>query len=618
MATRIWTRTNTKTAPISTFISPAFSHLLTICVLTSLLAAGFANANACGVKILFPQSPLTFYYLDTVNVSYVSKFSNQTLLCWCGKPDGNSPTTKCEVPANPFSNFVLVLLDFSSSDQCWFELRPNTTICSESSPQFTLLPVQRPQGGSKTTIGLLSATASTAAPDQTGPPVGNGGQGGPGELSTGAKAGIALGVILTSIVIIGMAAWFYFKRRNRQEDSVLAGRILDHDRRGRKGREKLPRSGSSAASGRSDEPLQVQPVFDGFPGSTGYDDVRSLGSSTYLHSPTGGHSPTLSANDGYYYSSDRENLTAARLQSASLPTVVSYGPNPVTPNLTPRPSGTRFNEPTRSVSTDGREECYPPAVPSVPSYTRLQAPTKPPAPLVVSYGPNRVTPTPAITMPTILPPDDAVMTRVPDFSGPEFPVMALPSHPFPAHDPFPALDPLPTDDTPSLLEGRIHEAPAHPRRFSFEIQDEPPMSAIAPLPPYASTADFYAMEKGAIRKMTEPMAQAELPPTKDGFYHYGDHSNEYELPGAEPQKEPQLPYQPYRNYPDGRGREVDEQKFLLSDVEISRMRQLKAKNPVRPPAVAESYEMRADPTSSGNQRRNQRQSMSQSQGGERW
>jgi len=110
---------------------------------------------------------------------------------------------------------------------------------------------------------------------------------------------------------------------------------------------------------------------------------------------------------------------------------------------------------------------------------------------------------------------------------------------------------------------------------------------MGPLPPYASTEDFYAMEKGAIRKLEEPEAH-ELPPTKDGFYHYASDVVEYELPGSSIQQEPQLPYDPYRqriadgdagpsNGRSGGWRDIDEQKFLLSDVEMAKLRAEKVK-----------------------------------------
>jgi hypothetical protein len=76
------------------------------------------------------------------------------------------------------------------------------------------------------------------------------------------------------------------------------------------------------------------------------------------------------------------------------------------------------------------------------------------------------------------------------------------------------------------------------------------------------------MEKGAIRKLSEPAAEAELPPTKDGYYHMGD-VNEVELSGQ--------PRMPFRRY-DALGRELDEQKFLLDDLEMSRIRREKMRS----------------------------------------
>jgi hypothetical protein len=82
-----------------------------------------------------------------------------------------------------------------------------------------------------------------------------------------------------------------------------------------------------------------------------------------------------------------------------------------------------------------------------------------------------------------------------------------------------------------------------------------------------------ATEKGTARKLAEPQAEAEVPPTKDGFYHSTDDSVEYELPGAASGSEPQPPFRPHQLQhsqagPSGGGRnneEVDEQKFLFSD-----------------------------------------------------
>lgn len=396
-------------------------------------------------------------------------------------------------------------------------------------------------------------------------------------LSPGAKVALGIGIALTCIAIGAMAAFLYFRRRRRRQDTELAGAIVDHDRRhGRKGPEK--RNGSSSVtSGRSDEPLcPIQPVFDGYPGSMGYDDVRSLPSATNSHSP--GQSPTVSHNGGFWgyeRSVERDELTAARLKSKlqpSVPAVVSYGPNPVTPTLTTRStSRVDLNSGITTVSPDGTRTPMLPVSdytnfsippPSTMPDLKPSPPKKPAVPIVVSYGPNKVTPTPLVVSPTV-PPDEAIVNR-------RFMDAAAPP---------PAV--------------------THERQFSWEA-DSPLLgpSSMGPLPPYASTADFEAMEKGAVRKLAEPQAQAELPPTKDGFYHYTSDIVEYELPGAAPQNEPQLPYHPYRPHlqagPSGRHREIDEQKFLLSDVEITKMRAEKAKARAAPaPAKTEeeSYDL---------------------------
>jgi hypothetical protein len=49
------------------------------------LSSGVATANKCGVEFLYPTPGLSFYYLDTINVTYVSNLSDPTLFCWCGQ-----------------------------------------------------------------------------------------------------------------------------------------------------------------------------------------------------------------------------------------------------------------------------------------------------------------------------------------------------------------------------------------------------------------------------------------------------------------------------------------------------------------------------------------------------
>lgn len=472
--------------------------------------------------------------------------------------------------ASPLNGSALVLLNFSSDAPCWFDLTTASGDCGRISETFRVSPHRRTLGdvqaisiGSQerlariTTTSKLAARAVAAADSpETGPRGDN--------LSAGAKVGLGIGVALVCIAIGAMAAFWYFKRRRRDPDTELGHAIFEHSRRpGRKGPEKKRNGASSVASGQSDEPLcPIQPVFDGYPGSMGYEDVRSLHSTANSHSPILAHPPALPHNlsrDGYDHSVERDELTAARLKSQlqpSVPAVISYGPNPVTPTLptriTPRAD---VNARAGGVSPDSTTAT--PHGPTMASdytdysdYTSYSIPPPRPMPeqtpsprnkaaiaIVVSYGPNRVTPTPLVLSPTV-PTDEAIVNR------------------------------------------RYMETAApvvHERQFSWEADSPLLGAAMGPLPPYASTEDFEAMEKGAVRKLPEP-ALAELPPTKDGFYHYTSHVPEYELPGAAPQHEPQLPFDPYKVHPQtgfsggGRTREIDEQKFLLSDVEISKMK----------------------------------------------
>ena len=523
---------------------------------------------------------------------------------------------------------MLVHLNFSAVDRCWFRLRAADDSCSGRSAKFALSPNERPLGGQQTTIGPLSSTtASTSSPSiptsqptatntntpsaalSTSPDESTDSDS--GSLSTGAKAGLGLAIAALALGIGAMVAFLYFRRR-RKADKAAGGPGS------RKGPEKsAPRPPSpSVSSSRSEAPMMpIQPVFDGFPGSTGYDDVRSITSGSHGQSPTWQQSPIEPHGGGYLLPpshpserpSKRDELTAARLlSSATLPTV-SYGPNRVTPTLTPQPSCRMdLHTPAPSVSIDSREGIAPMrdhhAAPTPYAHYSSGVPVLGPAPspskrrlgggpTVVSYGPNRVTPTPVIKTSTV--PEDAVMRDFTDWAMPVATAETYQESPI-----------IPPQEAPQQLD-------ADPRRFSFDCGDEG-LGSMGPLPPYASTADFYAMEKGAIRKLAEPKAQAELPPTKDGYYHDRVDVNEYELQGSAPQGEVQLPFNPFRNQAQGGGssRDIDEQKFLLDDAEMAHLRAQKHKIRAAQAAAAsaaasapakadESYEMTETATSGG-------------------
>lgn len=520
-----------------------------------LTGSGIVGAN-CGARFLSPTRGLSLSYLDTITITYRSNIANPVLSCWCGGASGPATQKFSADNVSSFNASAHVLLNFTSDDPCWFELASPSGDCRVLSELFVLPPSQHASDDRPTstqtrifTTSPLTARRAAAvdsqAPDSRGD-----------SFNAGAKAALGIGIALICIAIGAMAAFLYFRRRRRGQDGDATNGITGHDRRsGRKGPEKT-RNGAS--SNTSDEPLcPIQPVFDGYPGSTGYEDVRSLHSTVHTHSPspTGAQSPTHSHSGAFWSyerSTEREELTAARLKAqlnaSGAATVVSYGPNPVTPTLprlTPKPSP----KPAVTPITPGSAE----AVPYFSDYTNFSIPPpspipvskpsppkKPAVPLVVSYGPNKVTPTPLVVSPTV-PLDDALINR---------------------------------------KVAETNSASSHERQFSWEA-DSPLLGvSMGPLPPYASTEDFEAMEKGAVRKLAEPQAEAELPPTKDGFYHSTYDIVEYELPGAAPGSEPQLPFRPYQPQqsqagPSGGGRnnrEIDEQKFLLSDAEISAMK----------------------------------------------
>ncbi|KAK1831683.1 hypothetical protein QBC39DRAFT_391069 [Podospora conica] len=474
-------------------------------------ATATAASTGCGsVHFTHPASDLVFFRHDTINVTYKSSFAHPSLVCLCGQGGRVSEKFRLDNAA-PFAASEAVLLDFDSVDPCWFHLEPDP------------------------------ADPATS-PDLPG--------GRPG-LGPGAAAGIGAGVTAIAVAIGAMAAFLYFRRRKKNQPGDLADAIIDHDRR--HGRRPPPEkvmggwdNSSSVATARSDEPLYPapQPIPDGFPGSMGYDDVRSLHSlhsGTDTHSPTTGPSPSNHTHAAAGYWTERDELSAARLKS-QIP-VTSYGPNPVTPTLTPRPSSrVDLNLRAGSVSTDSREGIPPmPLIPLMPdySYTTTQqrrdpSPSqKPAAPIIVSYGPN-----PSPTVPSH---DSYHKQQRP--KGPLFELHTIPASHARARD---AWDD--DDDEPAMTH-----------------------SAMGPLPPYASTADFYAMEKGAIRKLAEPRAEAELPPTKDGeVVEYELQAGSAGVPQAARRDAAgghRIDAGPGATLGGGGGggfREIDEGKFLLS------------------------------------------------------
>lgn len=534
--------------------------------------------------------------------------------------------TEYDVPAPAFNSSALVLADFKSPDPCWFDLRPDTGDCGDNSPPFTLFPDQRHQSESKTTIGLLASTSTRAASTSTGHSSGvenSPNDASNNELSSGAKAGIALSVVCVILILLGISAYLYFRRKKEQQDKGVFGGHRKESVRffG------WAQSGGSNISSSSLQALQsVQPVYDGIPGSTGYDDdARWIGSSAPSHSS---HSLRSSSNQGYT-ALERDELEVTRtkldleearrreaIRIRDVPgssSIVSYGPNPLIPSISPRPStiiDTPTHTPIYPLHEPSIEDHYAPAVQKSPSaylqdtapavqisgtarsYSQVSAtcavlgaqsltvPAPQPDPMdyhgsnipdqhpprsapstVISYGPNRITPTPPFAVTPVGPPGTLpIASQQHHNETTALPVLDLPCHPSTSHEP-----PGPTDHNPD--------------RMSFSKTMTP--GIIQPLPPYASETDYHAMQKGAIRRLDEPKAAAELPPTKDGYYQDSDRTYEYELQGTGLGGEPQRPHNV------GIGRDMIEQKFLLGDADMSKLKEMKATKR----AEADSFEM---------------------------
>ncbi|KAL1852505.1 hypothetical protein VTK73DRAFT_9179 [Phialemonium thermophilum] len=332
------------------------------------------------------------------------------------------------------------------------------------------------------------------------------------KMTPATAAAMAVAVSCACLVIAGAALCFYLYYRRRRQERE--GRIYGYRQ-----------DGSWKAWIRlADEPPRAQPLYDGL---AGYDD-----------GPTSG-----SDGEPHLGSRAREELEAARLRSQSLPPpIVSYGPNPVGRAAPLETSGALDRSP-RSVSPDSRDESmYMPS--SIKRHDGTMSASSQ-SPWIVSYGPNPITPTPIVSKNTTVAVEDTMINQIPDH---------------------PAVPTAPDPDKASVST-----------------------SPLPTLPPYASPADLSTMTQGAIRPMPPPPpATAELPPTKDGYYPLAyDGSDEHELPGAAPQREPQLPHRLYgyqepwsqlgdRGSTRARRREVEEQKVLLDDLDLTDLKRVAA------------------------------------------
>ncbi|KAI6361774.1 hypothetical protein MCOR25_006392 [Pyricularia grisea] len=204
-----------------------------------------------GVFWIYPTESQTFNTLDVVNVSWRAPFKNPKLFTFCIEKEVVSQQ-KATNANDPGDGWLLVKLDFTAPEACWFNLRPGDDADGgANSPRFGIRDNPRPQ---LTTIGitptpeptssvpsttpastLSTVTTTSAAPDSTttnatpaggtsqdasGNATNNNGGGSSDGLSVGAKAGIGIGAAIGAIALL--VAVFFLGRRSSRRDSDAA------------------------------------------------------------------------------------------------------------------------------------------------------------------------------------------------------------------------------------------------------------------------------------------------------------------------------------------------------------------------------------------------------------
>ncbi len=132
--------------------------------------------------------------------------------------------------ASPFNGSTLILLNFTSSTPCWFDLRPGMDAGhGANSGAFSVLDGDRghitvglgqtglpssTSSASSLETGAVTTTSQLATSSASAQPVQNSGGDG---LGAGASAGIGIGVGVAVIAVAGIiAGWVWWKKRKRQ------------------------------------------------------------------------------------------------------------------------------------------------------------------------------------------------------------------------------------------------------------------------------------------------------------------------------------------------------------------------------------------------------------------
>lgn len=194
-----------------------------------------------GVWWIYPTQGQTFNPLDTVNVSWRAPFEKPTLYTFCTLKSVTYQIKKTSIPT-PGDGFLLVQLDFTADEACWFNLRPGENAEGGSnSPRYGVRTEPRPnlttigaviEAGTTPTSAAASATTGTPATttSTTTPTTSTGSRatsvgaaaedqtdttsGGSEGLTLGTKIGIGIGVAIGSILLF--TGVFFLGRRSSQ------------------------------------------------------------------------------------------------------------------------------------------------------------------------------------------------------------------------------------------------------------------------------------------------------------------------------------------------------------------------------------------------------------------
>ncbi|KAI1344145.1 hypothetical protein F5Y15DRAFT_104110 [Xylariaceae sp. FL0016] len=188
-----------------------------------LLTWSTALADPSPNNITAPVAGQTFYYLDTVEVSYLSNFSAAWLSVYCR--NDNKVQQKYHQAVTPLNGTAYVELNFINAKRCWFNLAPqrdsNNGGFNGGNFQFIGVPRNMSSTGASATTASSTTTASN-----DGQSTGSAGSSG---LSTGAQAGIGVGAGLGGIGLGALAAFLCFRRQTKRKSQSSEDYLREED-----------------------------------------------------------------------------------------------------------------------------------------------------------------------------------------------------------------------------------------------------------------------------------------------------------------------------------------------------------------------------------------------------